>query len=189
MTHPTRDPSAGQRELSRRLAASLAESFDAALRWLEVDDDVWRARAGARAGNWTVAQICEHLTLVDHYLLVLVDKLAAKSRRRLEAGERPGPQPSALEQLEPIARRERPWDAPEHMLPTGTCTRADIRARLEDDRRRCLAHLRELPAGEGTLHRIRFSVVGQKLDLYQFLRVIDLHTRRHLAQMERAARA
>jgi hypothetical protein len=42
-----------------------------------------------------------------------------------------------------------------------------------------------MPDGEGALHTIRFSVVHARLDLYQFLKVIELHLRRHLAQMER----
>lgn len=172
------------RELSQRLALSLSESFGLALQWLEVDGEVWRARE--EPGAWSVGEVCEHVALVDHYLLVLVDKIAARARRRLDGGERPGPEPSALELLDGIALREHAWDAPAHMLPRGSSTPDEIRARLEDDRRRCLAHLCALPEGEGTLHRIRFSVVDRKLDLYQFLRVIDLHTRRHLAQMERA---
>jgi len=176
------DVTAAHRELSERLAASLAESFGQLLRWVEVAEDVWRRRAG----DWTVGEICEHVALVDRYLLVLVDKIATKSRRRLEEGRRPDPEPSALAQLDRIAEREQRWDAPAHMLPNGLCTRSELREQLESDRRRCLAHLRELPAGEGTLHRIRFSVVGEPLDLYQFLRVIDLHARRHLAQLRRA---
>ena len=40
---------------------------------------------------------------------------------------------------------------------------------------------------EGALHTVRMSVVGERLDLYQFLALVDLHLERHLAQLERAA--
>jgi hypothetical protein len=45
--------------------------------------------------------------------------------------------------------------------------------------------LRELPHGEGALESQRMSVVGARLDLYQYLRLVDLHLARHLRQMER----
>jgi len=168
------------REVAERLAASLERSFAEALRWNEREEDVRRAD-----GGWSVSEICEHLTLVHHYLLILVEKIRTRSLKRLAAGERPRAEPSRLEQLEGLASRERAWSSPEHMLPGGERTRDEIRTRLEADRTRCLALLRELPDGEGSLHTIRFSPADARLDLYQFLGVIDLHLRRHLAQMRR----
>jgi hypothetical protein len=74
------------------------------------------------------------------------------------------------------------------MVPTGRATRSEIRAGLERDRARALALLRAHPAGEGSLHTIRFSPADAHLDLYQFLALIEIHLRRHLAQIERVAR-
>jgi hypothetical protein len=73
------------------------------------------------------------------------------------------------------------------MLPTGRSTRSEVRAGLERDRARTLSLLRAHPAGEGSLHAIRFSPLDARLDLYQFLGVIEVHLRRHLAQIERSA--
>jgi hypothetical protein len=44
-----------------------------------------------------------------------------------------------------------------------------------------------MPGGQGSLHRIRMSVVGDddRLDLYQFLAVLALHLERHAAQARR----
>ncbi len=172
------------RAASQRLAASLADSFAEALRWLEVDEDSWRARPAG--GGWSVGEVCEHLALTHHYLLILIDKIRDRSLARLAAGEHPAPDPAPHDGLEPLLARERPWPAPEHMIPTGELTRSEIRTRLEGDRARCLAHLRAAPDGEGTLHTIRFSVVDERLDLYQYLGLIDVHLRRHLAQLRRA---
>jgi len=63
-----------------------------------------------------------------------------------------------------------------------------VGAGLERDRSRALALLRAHPAGAGSLHTIRFSPADTHLDLYQFLALIEIHLRRHLAQIERAAR-
>jgi len=173
------------------LAARLSESFAAALRWLEVDGDLWRARErpDARPPSWSVGEVLEHLVLTHHHLLILADKIAAKSANRLAEGRRPDPAPSRFDQLEALTASSVEWPAPEHMLPTGRATRSEVRAGLERDRARCLALLRAHPSGEGSLHTIQFSPVGERLDLYQFLAVIELHLRRHLAQLERARAA
>ena len=173
------------------LSGRLSSSFAQALRWVEVDDDVWRARErpGERPPSWSVGEVLEHLVLTHHHLLILCDKLAHKSANRLAEGAAPEPGPPSFEALERLAAASVDWPAPEHMLPTGRATRGEVRAGLERDRARCLALLRAHPAGEGSLHTIRFSPADARLDLYGFLGVIELHLRRHLAQLERARAA
>jgi hypothetical protein len=171
------------RETSERLAAALARSFAEVLRWVEVDEDHWSRRPPG--SEWTVAEICEHLALTHHFLLILADKIRDRALKRRAAGEVPHGETSHLDGLEALLSSARPWPAPEHMIPRGERTRSEIRTQLEEDRARCLALLRELPDGEGTLHTIRFSPADAHLDLYQFLGVIDVHLRRHVAQMQR----
>ena len=178
------------RDATEELAARLSVSFAEALRWLDVDEQVWRAREdpGSRPPSWSVGEVLEHLALTHRHLLILVDKIAAKSANRLAEGRRPEPEPSSFAELEALTAKAVDWPAPEHMVPTGRATRSQIRAALERDRTRCLAHLRALPNGEGSLHTIRFSPADRRLDLYQFLAVVELHLRRHLAQLERIRR-
>lgn len=147
------------------------------------------ARALARrphADGWTGLEVLEHVALTDHFLLLLADKIADRCRRRLARGLAWPTAPPAFAQLLPLTRREFSWTAPGHMVPTGTLSPAACRARLESDGERCRALLAEFPAGQGTLHRIRMSVVDERLDLYQFIALIALHARRHLGQLERA---
>jgi hypothetical protein len=78
------------------------------------------------------------------------------------------------------------------MTPTGALSPADAALHLADDRARLLAWLDEMPAGEGTLHRIRMSRVGaddgdDRLDLYQWIELVVRHADRHARQIDRAA--
>lgn len=75
------------------------------------------------------------------------------------------------------------------MVPTGDVEPADAARTLGEDLARATALLDEFPRGEGTLHRIRMSMVDgddDRLDLYQYLEIVRLHAARHVAQVERA---
>lgn len=142
------------------------------------------------ATGWTVPQILEHVTLTDRFLLILIDKISARARKRIVSGDPWPAHAPRFDVLQSLASREREWDAPEHMIPIGDLPIGEIETRLERDESRCLALLNEFPRGEGTLHRIRMSMVegdDDRLDLYQFIEIVRLHARRHLAQIERIA--
>jgi hypothetical protein len=168
-------------ERSRELASAL-ESVRAELRSPR-ERLVFRSAPDA----WTNLEIGEHVALVDRYLLILADKIAKKSSARRARGERPADQPSRIDHLEKLASRDFRWPAPEHMRPTGHASPAEIDAELAAQIERGACLLAAMPEGEGSLHTIRMSVVGadDKLDLYQFLCVIELHARRHARAMRR----
>ena len=72
------------------------------------------------------------------------------------------------------------------MVPGGHATAREIAGSLREQRRRCLALLTRMRDGEGALHAISMSVVGAKLDLYQYLALVALHLERHGEQIDRA---
>ena len=170
-----------------RLAASLQEHFDRLAPWLELGEPSWSTRPAD--DSWSVAEILEHVVLCQRYLLLLIDKIAERSRRRLAAGAVLPAEPGDPTPLEALAARSFSWRHPEHMAPSGRVSRGALAAELSLQRGRCLDHLRRMPDGEGSLHAIRMSVVGRKLDLYQYLRLLDLHLARHLAQLDRTLSA
>jgi len=168
----------------RALSASLDAHFAALEPWLACEESLWRARPAE--GAWSVAEVLEHVALCNRYLLLLLEKLRRRALRRLAAG---APLPSAASDfalLDKLSQREFRWTCPQHMTPTGTAAREALARELAGQRERCLALLRELPHGEGALYSLRMSVVDARLDLYQYLRLVDLHLQRHLRQMERA---
>ncbi|QDV05433.1 hypothetical protein Poly30_09300 [Planctomycetes bacterium Poly30] len=154
----------------------------------------WLAARPEPAG-WTGAEVLEHVALTDHFLLRLVQKIGDKAAMRAERGNAWPTDPPEFDHLEAIAAREHSWPHPEHMTPTGELDLAEIARRLGADLAFAHAWLDRQPSGEGTLHRIRMSVVGDagaeddRLHLYHFLAVIELHARRHGAQLARLRNA
>ena len=170
-----------------------AEAVHAALVQMFSDLDGWfdhpprelRARAGY-PGAWTAAEHLEHVSLVNHFLLLTISKGCAKALKR--AGSLPLPQgESDLVPLFPIADPDAfPWSPPSHMEPAGTREHEELRALLRAQCRQCLELLAGMPAGEGRLCTIRMSVhdLG-RLDMYQWLYFLAQHARYHLVLLGR----
>lgn len=143
-------------------------------------------RRSPAPGSWSALEIAEHAALMNHHVLLLLGKIAARCEARLARGERPPEELSRFDSLERLAERGFRWDSPEHMVPGGHATAREIAAGLRHQRRRCLLLLARMRKGEGALHSISMSVVGEKLDLYQYLALVALHLERHGAQIDRA---
>ena len=169
-------------DLARRLRACFAELGE------RLNAPGERLAHRAHAHSWSNLEIAEHVVLVNRYLLILADKIARKARRRSSNGDAPSGAPSRLDALEKLASSEFEWPAPAHMRPTGTATIVEISERLREQLAHCVDLLAAMPNGEGSLHRIRMSVVvggDDRLDLYQFLAVVALHMERHARAMRR----
>lgn len=167
-----------------RLGGRLASAFRGIEERLEASEETLRRSPGP--GKWSAIEVAEHAALMNHHVLLLVEKIAARCRERLARGERPPKEPSPSDLLEKLAAPSFRWESPEHMVPGGHATAREIAVSLCEQRRRCLALLARMPDGEGALHSISMSVVGQKLDLYQYLTLVALHLERHGAQIDRA---
>ena len=136
---------------------------------------------------WTAAEHLEHVTLVNHYLLLTIGKGVATALRRARS---PLPVPageSDLARLAPIADPDAfPWEPPEHMIPTGTKPPPEVRELLADQRGQCLKLLERMANGEGMLCTFRMSVYGLgRLDMYQWLYFLAQHGGWHLEFLAR----
>jgi len=166
----------------RTLRGELTDSFDAFITELR------RAAQDTplAADRWSSAEVAHHVTLTNHYLLILVRKIAERSRARIAGGAVFPAHPPRFGAIEAIAQHERRWQHPEHMTPSPEVPLSASIEQLVHDRAACLEVLDEHPAGEATLHTVRFSVLGEaRFDAYQFLAVIRWHALRHLAQVRR----
>jgi len=168
-------------------AASLDRHFRALGPWLALAEPIWSARPAPDA--WSPAEIVEHLARMHHFVLLLAEKIAARGLRRSASSAALPITPSDVSQLLHLAQNDFRWPHPEHMTPRGGRARDELRRELDQQCARFLDLLRRTPRGEGALHAVRMSVVGARLDLYQFLALVDLHLERHLAQLERTAAA
>lgn len=136
-------------------------------------------------GGWTIDEILEHVTLTNHFLLLVIRKSTGKALARAARGESVGEGESDLRRLDPIGERGSfAWSRPDHMVPTGRKSSEGVRSLMREQVRECLDLLGRLGAGKGSLHRVRMSVNDcGRLNVYQWLQFLALHARRHLAHM------
>jgi hypothetical protein len=136
-------------------------------------------------GGWTIDEVLEHVTLTNHYLLLVIRKSTGKALSRAARRSSVTEGESDLRLLDPIGERGAfLWERPDHMVPTGEKARGEVQAIMRGQVRECLDILGRLGGGEGSLHRVQMSVNGSgRLDVYQWLQFLALHAHRHLAQM------
>lgn len=152
-------------------------------RWFEQSEESRSYRP--QDGGWSIQAILEHITLTNHYLLLIIRQGQEKAVRRAGRGEPVNEGESDLDRLAPIGHPDAfPWIRPEHMEPTGALLE-DVRARLHAQYQECLTILSGLGNGEGSLYRVRMSVQNLgKMDMYQWLYFLMLHQKRHIVQIE-----
>lgn len=143
-------------------------------------------------GGWSIDQILEHVALTNHYLLILIEKGAAKALKNahnLDLASELANRQSVRAHLDEIGRPGAfAWVRPEHMEPRGLKTGPEVAATLRQQLAQCRAVLARLPLGEGVLHRTTMSVHNLgKLDVYDFVYFLAKHAERHVAQIEKVA--
>lgn len=141
-------------------------------------------------GGWTVAEILEHISLTNFFLLKLIDKGAEKALKNagnFDLTEALRDYHFNQEKLDEIGIHQSfPWVRPEHMEPKGEKPLLEVRSLLQEQLNRCLKHLDNLPNGEGVLHKTTMTVndLG-KIDVYHYIYFLAKHAERHLTQMKK----
>ncbi|MBL7808577.1 MAG: DinB family protein [Saprospiraceae bacterium] len=172
--------------LIAEIRATLIAQFQAADVWFDAPEHVLGSRP--RPGSWTAAEILEHITLTNHFLLILIRKGALKSLQLLENQNLEEVATHYVfhqEKLEEVGTLGSfIWTRPEHMEPTGA-PGAAVRARMKEQLTECLDWLDQLSQGAGILYKTTMTVndLG-KIDVYEYLYFLAMHIRRHLMQLE-----
>jgi hypothetical protein len=129
--------------------------------------------------RWSVAELVEHLSIVEGNVAGLLGKLVGKAE---ESG-------AAAEEFDPVSieefverTRAVKLEAPERIRPTGLPL-ADSLARLRDSRAALHALRPRIERADGRALRFPHPAWGP-LDLYQWLLFVGAHEDRHLAQIE-----
>ncbi|MFT4543536.1 MAG: hypothetical protein ACI841_002680 [Planctomycetota bacterium] len=170
--------------LIARVGDRLTRAFEEVLGRLRRERAILEGRPGS--GGWSTLEIGDHLVLANHYLLILLRKLRDKGLARAQAGAEIESHAPPLDAIEKLSSRSLRWVHPDHMGPRDAIDPVQTCLMLEQQLDECLSLLASTPKGEGSLHRIRMSVVGEdKLDLYQYTLVVALHIERHVAQIDR----
>jgi uncharacterized damage-inducible protein DinB len=134
------------------------------------------------AGTWSVAEIVEHLAIIEGNMVRLVSKLLGKIES--EANEQT-PTPMPPFSLDEYAAQvsEVKLEAPETIRPGGAPL-ADSLARMRASRAALNALRPRVEAADGTRAEYPHPYFGP-LNVYQWLAFIGMHEERHLGQIER----
>lgn len=143
-------------------------------------------------GGWTIAEILEHVALTNHFLLILIEKGAAKALRNIKSLDLTTELTNyrfERQKLDEIGlHKSFDWIRPEHMEPKGIQTSAEVAQTLRQQLLQCEQVLQRLPNGEGALYSTTMTVnkLG-KIDVYEFVYFLAKHAERHLTQIAKVA--
>jgi hypothetical protein len=159
------------------LQRRIAEDREALRRAVELVPRTRRNEKPAE-GRWSVAEVLEHLAIVEERSLKLIEKLITDAPARSDQS------PAAATPLDRSGLRDRSQriSAPEFIEPTGTMNADEAWARLERSRRSLDAVLATI--GDRDLSKVsRIHPALGRLDGYQSIDAIGGHEERHAAQI------
>ena len=165
----------------------LIQTHSEVLKWFDIDENIKHYRP--KNNGWTIAEILEHIALTSHFLMILIDKSAAKAVRntkQLSLTDLMENFDFDLSKIDAIGQHKSfEWIRPEHMEPKGEKSELEIKKELIHQLNRSLNHLENFNNGEGLLHKTTMTVndLG-KLNVYEYIYFLSKHAERHIQQMK-----
>jgi hypothetical protein len=161
-------------------------AFDNLFLWFESEEKLLDYRPVE--GRWTIKEILEHVSLTNHFLLILIRKGATKAveiAKDTDYAELLLNYDLDWQKLKTIGEHGSfSWNRPSHMEPVGISTLDEIKSTLQEQKQTCLSILDQLANGEGVLYKTMMSVndLG-KIDVYHYIYFLGQHINRHLTQI------
>jgi len=175
-------------EIINKIRNEIKTVFDEVYEWFNVNEG--QLNYEPKNGGWNIRKVLEHISLTNHFLLILIKKgtikSIAKAKNTVYARLLIDYDIDWIK-LKAIGEHQSfYWNRPEHMEPTGTVDLAAIKSKLQQQLTESLDYLTQLKNGEGILYKTTMSVndLG-KIDVYHYLVFLALHTKRHLTQLEK----
>jgi hypothetical protein len=174
--------------LINEIRLDLEDNFGKTDLWFDVPDALGNFRPAP--DRWTIYEVLEHVTLTNHFLLILIEKGAIKALKRAETesiSEALAGYVFHRDKLTEVGIHQSfDWIRPAHMEPKGDKSPDEVRKLLKEQLTQCIDVLGRLKNGEGVLCTTTMTVndLG-KIDVYEYLYFVSQHAKRHLAQMER----
>lgn len=172
----------------QEIRLQLQETFAQVDAWFAVPDNV--SSYMPVNNGWTIVQVLEHISITNHFLLLLIERGAEKALRRAKTEDLNAVlkeysfNKTALDEIG--LHQSFPWMRPEHMEPRGAKDKDEVRELLKIQLQQCLDVLARLPNGEGVLCKTTMSVNNLgKIDVYEYISFLGLHARRHITQMRK----
>ncbi len=152
------------------IAEALSETLREVDSWFDSPSDLLFRRPAPE--RWSIAQILEHITLTNHFLLLVIRKQTARALKKAASGASPPAiDPTDIGRLDRVASYGSfPWVRPEHMEPSSNPDLQSARQRLSEQGQVAQVLLASMPSGEGG-PRYRFNV-GRLFGSAKPLRVV-----------------
>ncbi|MGC4035956.1 MAG: DinB family protein [Chitinophagaceae bacterium] len=156
--------------------------------WCETDNKLLNYRLQDR--GWSIGLILEHVSLTNHFLLILIrkgtDKALARAKK-IDISVLMDDYDLDWDKLNQIGVHQSfNWNRPEHMEPNGLVNLAEIKSILHRQKTEALSYLNQLKNGEGILHETMMTVNNLgKIDVYHYIYFLVQHAKRHIGQMEK----
>ena len=175
-------------EIINKIRNKIKTVFDEVYAWFNVNED--QLNYEPKNGGWNIRKVLEHISLTNHFLLILIKKGTIKAianAEKMDYDDLLVDYDLDWNKLRAVGEHQSfYWNRPEHMEPTGKIDLADIKIKLQQQLIECLDCLDQLKKGEGVLYKTTMSVndLG-KIDVYHYIFFLALHVKRHLMQMEK----
>ena len=171
-----------------RIKNDLSKAFADLFLCFETNEELLDYRPAK--GGWTIREVLEHVSLTNHFLLILIRKGTTKA---VELSKDKDYDKLLLnydlgwDKLKMIGEHNSfKWNRPEHMEPKGVLSLSEIRSNLKRQMQECLSLLDRIPNGEGVLYKAMMSVNGLgRIDVYHYIYFLVQHINTHLMQMEK----
>lgn len=170
---------------------SLNDNFEKVDNWFKKPEELRLYKP--KNGGWDINEILEHISLTNHFLLILIEKAKEKAKEKalkqnveINLDEHIYLE-TEIEKLEQIGKHASfDWIRPEHMEPKGGEKLEDIQTKIKNQTKQCSSVLNVLKDGKGLSVKTKMSVndLG-KIDVYQYIHFLSLHAKRHIEQMEK----
>jgi len=136
-------------------------------------------------GAWSVAEIIEHLTLIEDRLLGMMKIMLRKAEDASAPLDTASVEmkPFSLAQFVERARQEK-YTAPESAHPSGKENLADLLVKMRETREELHSLSPRIETTDLSIVVYPHPVFGP-LNFYQWLAFIGIHEERHLAQIEK----
>jgi len=175
-------------EVINIIETELIQTFDELFKWFNIDRELMNYAPDNK--GWSIRKILEHISLTNHYLLMLISK---GTRKALERSRKENYAEMLIDydldwqRMKIIGEYNSfVWNRPGHTEPRGKMRVADIQYELKSQLQQCRMLLNKMPHGEGALYKIMMSVNNLgKIDVYHYMYFLVQHAKRHITQMER----
>lgn len=163
-------------------------TFNDIMKWFNASEHLMTYTS--ENGSWSVADILEHISLTNFYLLILIRKSRTRAlqfSRIVNYQEMLRDYAFEWERMQKIGDTNAfSWSRPAHMEPSGNADLTEVKATLKLQLQECMRYLDELKNGEGVAYKMMMSVNGLgKIDVYHYVYFLVQHARRHLVQMQK----